>query len=44
MEQLKKVGLISTGKMEEEDLPSMEDIKEAVKAFNCHRKAWTAVF
>ena len=28
------------GEMDEEDLPTMEDVNEAVKAFNCHKKAW----
>ena len=29
------------GEMDEEDLPSMEDVNEAVKAFNAHKRAWT---
>ena len=26
--------------MDEEDLPSIEDVNEAVKAFNSHKRAW----
>ncbi|MGN8560582.1 UNVERIFIED_CONTAM: hypothetical protein LI989_08805, partial [Campylobacter jejuni] len=38
---LKKVRLIVMGEGDEEDLPSMEDVNEAVKAFNAHKRAWT---
>ena len=38
---LKQFILIVMGEMDEEDLPLMEDVKEAAKAFNAHKSAWT---
>lgn len=36
----KQVRLIVMGETDGEDLPSTEDVKEAVKAFNTHKRAW----
>lgn len=45
VEKLQKlVRLIAMGEMDEQDLTTMEDINEAVKAFSSLKKAWTTTF
>lgn len=38
---LERVRLTLMAEMNEEDLPTMEDVNEAVKASNAHKRAWT---
>ena len=40
---LKQVRLIVMCEIDEEVSPSMEDVNEAVKAFNAHKRAWTEI-
>ena len=40
---LEKDRLIAMGKIDEEGLPSTEDINEVKKAFNCQKRAWIAM-